>query len=93
MFLKVIVILNLKTLFSCKLCYYIDRENSKRNHTDYEELLSAFSSMDAEFGARAGDIVAAINGNLLVVHQVQVLHFRIAFLPHILSSIGRFITS
>lgn len=44
---------------------YTVKENSKRNHTDYEELLSAFSSMDAEFGARAGDIVAAINDSLL----------------------------
>ena len=46
--------------------YYIDRENIERNHSVHEEFLSAFSSMDAEFGARTGDIMAAINGNLFV---------------------------
>ncbi|XVF76585.1 hypothetical protein PTKIN_Ptkin13bG0277500 [Pterospermum kingtungense] len=42
------------------------KENIERNHTEHEEILSAISSMDAEFGARTGDIVAAINGNLFV---------------------------
>ena len=60
--------MNLESLFCGKLSayYYIDRENIKRNHTVHEEFLSAFSSMDAEFGARTGDIMAAINGNLFV---------------------------
>ncbi|XVE96823.1 hypothetical protein REPUB_Repub02eG0256200 [Reevesia pubescens] len=41
------------------------KENIKRNHMVHEEFLSAFSSMDAEFGARTGDIMDAINDSLL----------------------------
>ncbi|XP_021289171.1 kinesin-like protein KIN-5B [Herrania umbratica] len=45
------------------------KENIRINHTVHEELLSAFSFMDAEFGARTGDIMAAINDSLRRDHQ------------------------
>ncbi|XVE61822.1 hypothetical protein DITRI_Ditri06bG0070100 [Diplodiscus trichospermus] len=44
-------------------------KNMKRNHTVHEEFLSTFSAMDAEFGARTGDIMAAVNDSLLCDHE------------------------
>ncbi|XVF08039.1 hypothetical protein REPUB_Repub06bG0191100 [Reevesia pubescens] len=44
-------------------------ENIKRNHTVHEEFLSASSSMDAEYGDKTGDVMAAINDSLLRDHE------------------------
>ncbi|XP_022748299.1 kinesin-like protein KIN-5B [Durio zibethinus] len=45
------------------------KDNIKRNHTVHEEFLSAVSSMDAEFDARTGDVMAASKDSLLCDHQ------------------------
>ncbi|OMO72729.1 hypothetical protein CCACVL1_17628 [Corchorus capsularis] len=49
----------------------IVKENIKGNHTVHEEFLSAFSSMDEEFGARTEDMMAAINDSLLCDRETK----------------------
>ncbi|GMJ03069.1 hypothetical protein like AT2G37420 [Hibiscus trionum] len=46
-------------------------ESIRRNHAVHDELLSVFSSKDAEFGTRTGDIVAAINDSLHHDHECK----------------------
>ncbi|KAE8661075.1 hypothetical protein F3Y22_tig00116939pilonHSYRG00145 [Hibiscus syriacus] len=46
-------------------------ENIRRNHRVHEELLSALSSTDTEFGTRTGDVVAAISDSLLRDHECK----------------------
>lgn len=50
--------------------FCFNRENSSTNQTAHEEFLSACSSVNVDFGAGTGEIIASLDGNIsLFMHH------------------------